>query len=337
MRYYSALVNIEEVVTVLRAERERRSVSQRALAERLGMSDNKGVQKLERPGSNPTLRSVQRYAAALGVELKVEVESVRTVAFFNHAGGVAKTSSVRDIGFILAEQGFKVLVIDADPQANLSEWLGLLEPAALEQTIFNAVISGGRERSELQLPPPLRVHNLDLIPSQLDLARIDLLLPGELNGLMRLRNAIRKLEGYDFVLIDPPPSLGQLSALCVIAADFVVVPLPTNSKGLRGIQTVIKMVESYREMSPRLKIAMFLLTQFDARTRHDQDSLEAIRIQLPEVAAVSSPLRHRPATYKDAQIAGAPIPAFKPNDVASEEIRTVTSELLEALQVKVSL
>lgn len=175
------------------------------------------------------------------------------------------------------------------------------------------------------------MHNLDLIPSQLDLARIDLLLPGDLNGLMRLRNAIR------FVLIDPPPSLGQLSALCVIAADFVVMPLPTNSKGLRGIQTVITMVDSYREMSPRLQIAMFLLTQFDARTRHDQDSLSAIRQQLPEVAPVSSPLRHRPATYKDAQIAGALTPAFKPGDVASEEIRTVTSELLEALGVKVSL
>lgn len=330
-------MDIAEIIGLLKTERERRGLSQKALAERLGMSDNKGVQKLERESSNPTLRSVQRYAAALGVELKVEVESVRTIAFFNHAGGVAKTSSVRDIGYSLAEQGFKVLLIDADPQANLSEWLGVQEPAALDQTIFNAVISGGRERSELRLPEPIRLHNLDLIPSQLDVARIDLLLPGEINGLMRLRNAIRKLEGYDFVLIDPPPSLGQLSALCVIAADFVVVPLPTNSKGLRGIQTVITMIDSYREMSPRLKIAMFLPTQFDTRTRHDQDSLAAIRTQLPEVAPVASPLRHRPATYKDAQISGAPIPAFKPNDVASEEIRTATSELLEALQVKVSM
>ena len=299
------------------------------------MDDNKGEQKLERPDSNPTLRSVQCYAAVLGVAPKVEVESVRTVVFFNHAGGVAKTSSVRDIGFSLAEQSFKVLLIDADPQANLSEWLGVSEPPTLEQTIFSAVISGGRERRELGLPSPVRVHNLDLIPSQLDLARIDLLLPGELNGLMRLRNAIRKLDSYDFVLIDPPPSLGQLSALCVIAADFVVVPLPTNSKGLRGIQTVLTMVDNYREMSPRLKIAMFLPTQFDTRTRHDQDSLAAIRSQLPDIAPVASPLRHRPATYKDAQIAGIPIPGFKPTDVASEEVRTVTSEFLAALQVKV--
>lgn len=330
-------MDIEGAVQLLRAERERRGVTQRLLAERLGMSDNKGVQKLERPGSNPTLRSVQRYAQALGVRLNVEVDVKRTLTFFNHAGGVAKTSSVRDIGFSLAEQGCRVLLIDADPQANLTEWLGVQDEVSLEQTIFGAVISGGRDRSELALPPPLRVHGLDLIPSQLDLARIDLLLPGELNGLMRLRNAVRKLEGYDFVLIDPPPSLGQLSALCVIAADAVVVPLPTNSKGLRGISTVLTMVESYREMNPRLKVALFLLTQYDSRTRHDQDSLATIRAQLPEVAPVSSPLRHRPATYKDAQIAGLPIPAFKPGDVASEEVRTVTSELLEALGVTVSV
>ncbi len=261
---------------------------------------------------------------------------MRTVVFFNHAGGVAKTSSVRDIGYALAERNLKVLLIDADPQANLSEWLGLLEPPDLNRTIFDAVVSGGRERTELRLPSPVKAHNLEIIPSQLDLARIDLLLPGELNGLMRLRNAVRQLSGYDFVLIDPPPSLGQLSALCVIAADYVVVPLPTTSKGLRGVQTVVAMVDNYREMSPRLDIAMFLPTQYDSRTRHDQDSLSAIRDQLPSIAPVASPLRHRPATYKDAQIAGTPIPAFKPHDVASEEIRVVTNELLEVLKNEVA-
>lgn len=130
------------------------------------MSDAKGVRSLKCPGSNPTLRSVQRYAKALGVDLKVEVETMRTIAFFNHAGGVAKTSSVRDIDFSLVEQGFKVLLIDVDPQANLmGEWLGIQDPPALEETIFNAVISNGRKRNDLRLPHPLRARNLDLIPS----------------------------------------------------------------------------------------------------------------------------------------------------------------------------
>lgn len=191
--------------------------------------------------------------------------------------------------------------------------------------------------AEFRLPTPLHVHGLDLIPSQLELARLDVMLVGAFNGLVRLRNAVRQLKGYDYVLIDPPPSLGQLSALSVIAADHVVVPVPTNSKGLRGIATVLNMVRRYRELSPKLKVSLFLLTQFDERTRHDRESLEAIRHQLSSVAPVSSPLHSRPATYKDAQLAGAPIPVFRKGDVADKEVRTVTNELLEALGVMVSV
>jgi chromosome partitioning protein len=261
---------------------------------------------------------------------------MRSLVFFNHAGGVGKTSGVRDVGYTLAAQGFRVLLIDADPQANLTEWLGVMDDVALEQTIFPAVISSGGNRSDLKLPRPLRVHGLDLIPSQLDVARLDVLLVGELNGLVRLRNAVGKLEGYDFVLIDPPPSLGQLSTLSVIAADHVIVPLPTNSKGLRGINTVVTMVDRFSELSPRLRISLFLLTQFDQRTRHDQESLEAIRTQLRSIACVSSPLHNRPATYKDAQLAGLPIPVFKPGEAADQEIRSATNDLLEVLGIEVA-
>lgn len=260
---------------------------------------------------------------------------MHSVVFFNHAGGVGKTSSVRDVGFTLTELGFRVLLIDADPQANLTEWLGVNEEVALEQTIFPAILGEHGQKSDLALPPPLRVHGLDLIPSHLDLARLDVLLVGEFNGLVRLRRAVRGLADYDFVLIDPPPSLGQLSTLSVIAADQVVVPLPTNSKGLRGIHTVVTMVERYRELSPKLRIAMFLLTQFDQRTRHDQESLAIIRSELSPIAPVSSPLHSRPAVYKDAQLAGTPVPVYKAGDQADREIRTATGELVEALGVKV--
>lgn len=156
-------------------------------------------------------------------------------------------------------------------------------------------------------------------------------------GVTRLRNAIRKLDGYDFVLVDPPPSLGQLSALAVIAADEVVVPLPTNSKGLEGLPTVISMVKQYRQAAPNLRIAFFLLTQFDKRTRHDQESLATIQSGLAAIAPTSSPLHNRPAPYKDAQVAGQPVPLFAEGSEADAEIRQASSELLEALGVRVSV
>lgn len=256
------------------------------------------------------------------------------LTYFNHAGGVGKSSSVRDQGYTLSQRGFSVLLIDADPQANLSEWLGLQNEVELAQTVFPAVIENFGS-GDLRLPEPSRLHGLELIPSQLDIARLDQLLVGEFNGLVRLKNAVRKLEKYDFVLIDPPPSLGQLSSLCVIAATKIVVPVPTNSKGLRGIGTVVSMVKRYQELNPGLDIAMFLPTQYDSRTRHDRDSLQAIEQQLSGYATVAPPLHNRPAVYKDAQIAGAPVPVYRPSDPASSEIAAATDALLKALRMEV--
>jgi chromosome partitioning protein len=264
---------------------------------------------------------------------------VTVLTFFNHAGGVAKTSTVRDLGYVLAQHGRRVLLIDVDPQANLTKWLGVEQDVSLSQTIYPAVI-GDPERDaeddsdvELMLPEPVRVHGMDLIPSHLNIAIVEREVLSVFMGVMRLREAVRRLEGYDVVLIDPPPSLGQLSALAVVAADRVVVPLPTNRKGLDGIPTVIKMVREYRKAARSLSILLFVLTQHDRRTRHDRESLEIIRSQLKAFAPISTPLNSRPAFYSDAQVQGQPIPLFAPGSVADQEIRVVTQELIDALEV----
>jgi len=261
---------------------------------------------------------------------------VKVLTFFNHAGGVAKTSTVRDVGYVLGERGHRVLLIDVDPQANLTKWMGL-DDVDLEETIYPGVMATAEEElddpdAELALPKPKRVHGVDVIPSQLNLAILEREILNVFMGVLRLRDAVRKLEGYDYVLIDPPPSLGQLSALAVVAADSVVVPLPTNRKGLDGLGTVVKMVREYRKAAPGLDVALFVLTQHDRRTRHDRESLDAIRKQLVSIAPVSTPLASRPAYYSDAQVAGMPVPLFAPGSEADAEIRTVTDELLRALE-----
>lgn len=100
---------------------------------------------------------------------------------------------------------------------------------------------------------------------------------------------------------------------------------------------MVNMVRQYRQAAPNLKIAFFLLTQFDERTRHDRDSLASIRDELVALAPISSPMNSRPAIYKDAQTAGQPIPVLAENSKAHSEVRTATSELLEALGVMVSV
>lgn len=256
---------------------------------------------------------------------------MQVISVFNHAGGVAKTSTVRDIGFVLSDLGYRVLLIDLDPQANLTRWLGITGDIAMEDTIYPAII--GQEDAELKLPEPREVHGMHIIPASLGLAVLEREIISIIMGIVRLREAVRKLDGYDFVLLDSPPSLGQLSALAVVAADSVVVPVPTNRKGLDGIPTVIRMVREYRKAAPDLRIALFILTQHDPRTRHSRDSLEVIRSELPNVAPVSTPLNSRPAVYSDTQVSGQPVPLFARGSDADREIRQVTAELLSSLGV----
>lgn len=263
---------------------------------------------------------------------------MKVLTFFNHAGGVAKTSTVRDVGYVLGELGRRVLMLDLDPQANLTKWLGVGEDIDLTETIYPAVMGQAEDEldgdagTELSLPKPRTVHGVDLIPSQLNLAILEREILSVFMGVVRLREAVRRLNGYDFVLIDPPPSLGQLSALAVVAADSVVVPLPTNRKGLDGLPTVMRMIKEYRKAAPGLNVAMFALTQHDSRTRHDRESLEVIRRQLAGIAPVSTPLNSRPAFYSDAQVRGVPVPMYAPGSEADREVRRVAAELLDAVE-----
>ena len=255
---------------------------------------------------------------------------MKVLTFFNHAGGVSKTSSVRDLGYVLADEGFRVLLIDADPQASLTKWLGFTETAELSRTIYPAIISD----SEEVLPEPYDVGKIRFIPSSLQIADIELQLPTITLGVLKLRDAIEKLDGFDFVLIDSPPSVAQLSALTLVASDHLIVPLPTNSKGVEGLETIMRMLQQYRRANPSINIGFFVLTQYDARTSHDREHLAQMRERLVTIAPVSSPIHNRPGVYKDAQSRKQPIPEFQRGTPADLEIRACAHELLGVLGVK---
>ncbi|WP_027483162.1 ParA family protein [Deinococcus pimensis] len=248
---------------------------------------------------------------------------MRVLTTFNHAGGAAKTSTTRDIGYTLAHHhGLRVLLIDVDPQANLSSWLGVPD-ASVERTVARSVLQNE------PLPEPYRVHGLDLIPSNLELALVEAQLPGQIGGIRRLHRHLRALgERYDFVLIDSPPSLGQLSGLAAIAADALVVPVPTTHKGVGGVGAVRAMVQTYRELNEQLHVAFYLPTLYNAQIRHHRESLDVMRELL---SPLGTPVTFRPAIYPDAHAANVPIGVYMPGSPADLEVRAATSELLAAL------
>lgn len=330
-------MRLPDVMELLKTERLRKGISLEEIAKRGNWSNESVPRSMEKTGANPQLRSIQRYAAALDItDFKISLEQAQkptVITFFLHAGGVGKSTAVRDLGFALAEGGFRVLLIDTDSQANLTTWLGV-QDVPLTKTIYPAVIG---DEDALRLPEPVAVHGMHLIPAQTDIAKIDMNLPGVFMGVTRLKEAVAHLNGYDFILIDPPPGLHSLTQLAVIAADHVVVPASTNNKSLEGIMTVIDMVKQYKRANAELRIRLFIPTLHDARTNHNRETLAYFRSELSRVAPVASPLTYRPAVYQDASLNRLPVAAYRPKDPAVEEIQTVTSELLNVLGVNVDL
>lgn len=254
---------------------------------------------------------------------------------FNHAGGASKTSSIRDIGHELSRRGFKVLLIDLDPQANLSNWLGLWEVEE-ERSIRNSL-----ETYEA-LPEPYEVHGLHLIPSTLGLAETDARLPGMTNPEGRLREIlqpIREAGTYDLILIDCPPALGKLTANAANAADWVIVPIPAKYKGLQALEGVQSMLREYTRTNAKLRVAMYLVTQKE-NTKHSNESLQTLKIVLglddEQVAqqndiVLGGPITWRPAVYNTCQPESQPVGVYAPESDAHQEIKSVADVLLSRI------
>ena len=135
------------------------------------------------------------------------------------------------------------------------------------------------------------------------------------------------------MLIDPPPSLGQLSTLAVMAAGHVVVPVPASGKGLKGLQTVGVMLNRFRKVNPSLRLSLILVTQYNDTTNHSRESLAQLQAQFGHLAPISRPLTYRPALYPDSQLHGSPLPEFVRRGPVGEEILAVTRQLLAAVGV----
>lgn len=300
------------------------------------------IERIESGQNQPNLDTLERYAEAVGFDLavreRIEDEGVtnlqlalpqaKIIALFNHAGGVGKTSLTRDVGYMLHLLGFRVLLIDMDPQTNLTSWLKVPRPVRDEQTV--ALTINGPD-VEPKLPKPFRLYGLDVIASNLELANLDGI--SIIGRTRRLNHALRQLKTYDFVLLDSGPSLANLSYIALASADVLIVPMPVAEKGIEALPGVVRQMERAKmEFNPNLKIAAFILTQFDQKTTIDQVKLEEIREICSPIAPVLGPLNDY-AIYREATSLGEPVPHYATEHKATEQLRQVTAQLLVALGV----
>lgn len=250
---------------------------------------------------------------------------MKTLTSFNHAGGAAKTSLALNVGHGFAMAGYRVLLIDLDPQANLSSWLGL-PTVPDEQTAFEVAVD-----NEASLPIPQQVHGMSLIPSNLHMALSEGQMMSQEGATLNLRFALKELEdAYDLVLIDSPPSLGKLAVLSALAGDHLIVPVPTRAKGLNGLPGVQAALNTYRRLRPELNVGLFVPTLYDSRNTHDREVLAALRAQL---APLAQPLTYHPATWNDSAGLGQPVMTYAPSSPAAQEIQMLCTEIGDLLKL----
>ena len=187
----------------------------------------------------------------------------RVWAMAMQKGGVGKTTTALNLGTVLAEFGRRVLLIDLDPQANLTQGLGV-DPALIEYSIYEVLLNPERDPGFATLKTAFGV---DLIPSSLDLAGAELELAGKVGRELLLRKALRQVrERYDYILIDPPPSLGIFSLNALAVADQVLVPMQLHAYALQAMPQLERTIQLVREIHPSLAIGGIVCTLADRRT-----------------------------------------------------------------------
>jgi chromosome partitioning protein len=192
------------------------------------------------------------------------------ISLLNHKGGVGKTTSSIGIGAGLVQLGKKVLLIDLDPQANLTLSLGVPRQKV---TIYEAL------RGESELVPFKVKENMDVIPSTLDLSGAEMELINEAGREYILKEVLEPLqEEYDYIIIDCPPSLGLLTLNSLTSSNYVIIPVQTQFLALQGLTKIKQVIDKVRfRLNKQLEIAGVVATMFDNRKVLNRDVVETIK------------------------------------------------------------
>jgi len=192
------------------------------------------------------------------------------ISLLNHKGGVGKTTSAINIGAGLVELGKSVLLIDLDPQANLTLSLGIPRQ---KSTIYEAL------RGESELVPFSVKDNLDVITSTLDLSGAEMELINEAGREYILRELLETVkEDYDYIIIDCPPSLGLLTLNALTSSSFVYIPLQTEFLALQGLAKIKQVIDKVRfRLNKKLSIGGVIATMYDHRKVLNRDVVETIK------------------------------------------------------------
>ena len=247
----------------------------------------------------------------------------RVIAIANQKGGVGKTTTTVNLGAALAELGYRILVVDLDPQGNATTGLGI-DARNLERSMYDVIMHGTPMEDCVE---PTSVRNLFVAPATIDLAGVEIELVPAFSRELRLRRAVESVvEDFDFVLIDCPPSLGLITVNGLAAAAEVLVPIQCEYYALEGLGQLLRNVHLVASnLNEGLEVSAIVLTMYDARTRLAVEVATEVREHFGDkVCRIVIP---RTIRLSEAPSFGQPITVFDPTSRGAVAYRELAKEV----------
>jgi chromosome partitioning protein len=246
----------------------------------------------------------------------------RVLSLANQKGGVAKTTTTLNLGVAFAESGHRVLLVDLDPQGNLTMSQGL-NPDTIEQSMFDVLVN------RLPIEQVIETREVDIAVSSIDLAGAELALSAQIGRERALDKALAQVrDRYDFILIDTPPSLGLLTINAFVASTGVIVPVQTEYLSLRGLVQLENTLAMVREnLNPKVEIVGIVPTMYDKRLTHSREADEILRENFGDL--VYNTRIRKTVRFAEAPVKGMSVLSYEPSGAAAGLYRDLAKEVLD--------
>ena len=251
----------------------------------------------------------------------------KSIAIFNQKGGVGKTTTNINLAACLAMKGKKILVLDLDPQGNTTSGLGVSK-RGLEATSYDLLVDDAVSPESVIIPT--KVEGLDIIPASVDLAGAEIELVRLEGREKRLKKALEDIrDGYDYIFIDCPPSLGLLTINALTAVDSVLIPIQCEFYALEGVSQLVSTIELVRKsLNPGLRIQGVILSMFDGRTNLSIQVVSEVKRYFGD--KLYSTVIPRNVRLAEAPSYGVPITTYDPRSKGAKAYMSFADEFLES-------
>lgn len=250
---------------------------------------------------------------------------VKIIAIANQKGGVGKTTTAVNIAASIGYYGYRVLLVDADPQGNATSGFGI-QKRTVDRSTYEVLLGQCSARDAILTTP---FKGVELIPSSMALAAAELELADMRDRVMRLKEELVRVKGeYDFVLIDCPPSLGMVTLNALSACDSLIIPIQCEYYALEGLSQLVTTVRQVKRLyNPGIEIEGVLLTMYDGRLNLTLQVVDEVKKYFPE--KVFKNVIPRNVRLSEAPSFGQPVLYFDRSSRGSQAYEALTAEILD--------